>query len=147
MFKDVDKKSVDFYFYFLDIILYLSFILVLWYNGFNKITGEFIVNESKNVNKIITFLFLFSVSLIAFNTGRDYVDFQNALTSQYKTPWYSNTMVHPYTTIRLKFADEQDIHEYWTKNAIGSEEWHVRDVKVGDTTFWTLLERKPVDNQ
>jgi hypothetical protein len=54
-------------------------------------------------------------------------------------------MKEPYTTVRLSLADKVNVKEYWTKNTIGSQNWLVREVKVGETTFWTLLERNEIN--
>lgn len=96
-------------------------------------------HELKNaVILIAVALFIFSFIIVA----KDFINFQELTSKQYKTPWYDNSvMKEPYTTVRLALADNSNVKEYWTKNAIGSQKWFVREVKVGETEFWTILER------
>jgi ABC-type microcin C transport system permease subunit YejE len=99
--------------------------------------------EFKNTLALIVVALLIFTSII---TIKDFVTFQNITSAQYKTPWYTNSfMKEPYTTVRLSLADKVNVKEYWTKNAIGSQDWFVREVKVGETTFWTLLERNEIN--
>ncbi len=100
--------------------------------------------EFKNTLAIIAVVLLIFTSIL---TIKDFVSFQERTSAQYKTPWYTNSfMKEPYTTVRLSLADKPNVKEYWTKNAIGSQDWFVREVKVGETTFWTLLERNEINH-
>jgi ABC-type microcin C transport system permease subunit YejE len=99
--------------------------------------------EFKNTLTLIGVALLIFTSIIAI---KDFISFQEITSAQYKTPWYTNSiMKEPYTTLRLSLTDKVNVKEYWTKNAIGSEDWLVREVKVGETTFWTLLERNEIN--
>lgn len=99
--------------------------------------------EMKNTLAIIGAGLLIFMAIICV---KDFISYQDISSSQYKTPWYSNSfMKEPYTTVRLSLADKANIKEYWTKNAIGSEDWFVREVQVDDKTFWTLLERNEIN--
>ena len=61
---------------------------------------------------------------------------------KYPTPWFSsNWLEEPVTNVYLAFHESR---EYTTLNAIKSEIWRVREVRVGHSVFWTTLERKPV---
>ena len=62
----------------------------------------------------------------------------------YSTPWYSSNWIEqPITNLYLSFHDSR---EYTTTNAIKSEVWRVREVRVGKSVFWTTLERKPISS-
>lgn len=72
----------------------------------------------------------------------DAIAYHDQASSDYRTPWYSTSWLEqPYTNLRLL---AQPASEYKTRNAIGTEQWLVRDVKVGSKTFWTILQRKPI---
>jgi len=52
--------------------------------------------------------------------------------------WYNpNWIYSPYTNLRL--AMETGTY-HWTKNGVG-EFWYVRDVQIGNTIFWTIIDR------
>lgn len=104
------------------------------------------VHKTENVVKHdLAIVAIAIVLFFAFIFLKDFVNFQTVTNAQYKTPWYTNDYKEPYTTIRLSLADKSNVKEYWTKNAIGSEDWFVREVKVGETTFWTILERLEIE--
>lgn len=99
--------------------------------------------KTKTEIKNVVMLFFIALFIFSFMiTAKDFINFQEITSKQYKTPWYDNSvMKEPYTTVRLALADKSNVKEYWTKNAIGSENWYVREVKVGETEFWTIIER------
>lgn len=82
------------------------------------------------------------IAVMAIVTTKDAINFHESLNVAYKTPWYdSNPLKQPYTALRVYLADKGSTTEQWKSNAIGSERWHVRETKFGDTYFWTTLER------
>lgn len=104
-------------------------------------------NERKTVTKAqFAILGLVVAFLMVLVFVKDFIQFQHLTDSPYKTPWYSNDFTEPYTTLRLALADKTHVTEYWTKNAIGSQSWFVREVAIGDTKFWTILERVELEN-
>jgi hypothetical protein len=91
---------------------------------------------------IVVFILIFClIALIFFN---DFKSFQTITANSYKTPWYANDYTEPYTSLRLAIADKSDVSEYWTPNAIGSENWLVREVKINEHVFWTILEKQKI---
>ena len=69
---------------------------------------------------------------------RDFHRFQEIQKGNYKTPWYdANWLVMPYTNYKLMGLPH---NEFWARN--GSEEWLVREVKVGSKTFWATVDRR-----
>ena len=99
--------------------------------------------ESKyEVKNVLTLITIALIVLFCIILTKDFINFQYIILKEYKTPWYENSFIRePYTTVRLALADKNNVKEYWTKNAIGSENWFVREVKVGEIEFWTILER------
>lgn len=106
----------------------------------NIMVNKLKLNQTWKENIVVAIVVFFTLFLIVFI--KDFLFFQDLTASQYKTPWYSNSIQDPYTTSRLFLANKNNINEYWTKNAEGSESWFVREVKVDNTTFWTILHRK-----
>lgn len=77
------------------------------------------------------------------NLVEDVYTYQDIQVSQYQTPWFDQRWwVQPYTHFQLAQHPQS---ERWTKNAIGSEYWLVREVQVGTKQYWTALKRIPVD--
>lgn len=88
---------------------------------------------------------MFLLSVLSFMlllvAVKDAWDFHAALESPYQTPWYStNWLKQPYTNLRLSLLPQR---EFWTENATHTERWFVREVVIGDTTFWTIKESIP----
>lgn len=78
---------------------------------------------------------------VGIHVWRDARSFQDLAASQ-QTPYFDTSWLRqPYTNYRLRAypATERE-----TMNAIGSERWLVREIKVGAATFWTVLRREPV---
>ncbi len=74
----------------------------------------------------------------------DVAKFHDLQDGHYKTPWYTTSWLRmPYTNLRLANSERR---EYWTKNAIRSEDWLVREVRLGELTYWTTLRREPVES-
>lgn len=71
---------------------------------------------------------------------KDTADLQESLS--FPTPWYStNWLLYPVTNLYLAFHDSR---EYITTNALKTERWRVREVKVGNALFWTRLDSQPL---
>lgn len=88
-------------------------------------------------------LFVGATPVLVLATTTDMIEFHRLSSGDYKTPWYSASWLkQPYTNLRLALLPAR---EYWTTNANGSERWFVREVTVGDVTFWTALQRTPID--
>lgn len=73
----------------------------------------------------------------------DAFHYHRMIAADYKTPWYSASwLAQPYTNLRLAL---QPAREYWTMNAIKTEQWRIRETAVDNVVFWTALERIPAD--
>jgi hypothetical protein len=59
--------------------------------------------------------------------------------STYKTPWYdARWHKQPVTHI---FLSSRESTIYWTSNVCG-QPWKVKETKVGDKVFWTVIEKR-----
>lgn len=95
----------------------------------------------KTIQVILSVLF-FPLLVMAVLSIQDAVKYHQIADGGYKTPWYStNWLVSPYTNLRLLGKPST---EFWTTNAIGSEFWYEREVRVDDKTYWTILQRFPI---
>lgn len=96
----------------------------------------------KMYKKLILITLLMSPILVfGMNGIKDAIKFHQLINSEYKTPWYStNWFESPYTNMRLLNEPRK---EYWTVNYVHSEHWYVREIQIGDKTFWTALKRVP----
>ena len=71
----------------------------------------------------------------------DAIEFHRLSNGDYKTPWYSSNWAEaPYINLQLSLRQAR---EYRTSNAIRTESWLIREVPVGDVTFWTTVQRTP----
>lgn len=90
----------------------------------------------------ISLIFVGIYSIIFIN---DFIEFKRIMKNNYNTPYHENSLMYePYTYIKTKFADNKI---YWTENAVG-DKWLVKDSKINDKVFWTILEKIPtIDRQ
>jgi hypothetical protein len=79
------------------------------------------------------------------NIIEDVIDYHECKSSTYQTPWHSDSWIkQPYTEFKL-WGMSNNI--YWTKNYIRSQNWLVKDTYIGDKVYWTILERREVENK
>uniref|UniRef100_A0A6H1ZIM1 Uncharacterized protein n=1 Tax=viral metagenome TaxID=1070528 RepID=A0A6H1ZIM1_9ZZZZ len=71
----------------------------------------------------------------------DYVQFRQ-LSERGTDVWYSASWLRAPVTNFMLLGHES--RELLKTNAVGSEQWHVREVRYGSTTFWTTLSRDAV---
>ena len=85
---------------------------------------------------------LFVIGMLIAFAGPDAWLYFSIQQGTYTTPWYStNWIKQPFTNAMLFWRPST---EYWKPNGTETEMWHVREVKIGNLTYWTTLERVPI---
>lgn len=83
-------------------------------------------------------------AILAFIVVSDYMRFRQ-LTESGNDVWYSSSwLMAPATNFMLLGRDAK---EFWQTNAVGNEQWLVREVRFEGTTFWTALRREAIPDK
>ena len=80
--------------------------------------------------------------IICFSVVPDAWGYFSIQRGDYATPWYSTSWFEqPFTNAMLFWRSSR---EEWKPNAIGTEMWQIREIDVGNKTYWTVLQRRPI---
>ncbi len=80
-------------------------------------------------------------AILAFIVVSDYMRFRQFAESG-NDVWYSSSwLMAPATNFMLV---RRDAKTFWQTNAVGNEQWLVREVRYQGTTFWTDLRREAI---
>lgn len=86
-------------------------------------------------------LALIVFAIVSFIVVNDYLRFRQFAESGIDV-WYSSSwLMAPATNFMLVGRDAK---EFWQTNAVGNEQWLVREVRYEGTTFWTALRREAI---
>ncbi len=96
-----------------------------------------------NHKKLYKFYLIIVLSTVTIVLFVDTIRFISICNNTYSTPWHSNDLLlNPVeTTILLT----QPSREFWSKNYIQTQWWYIRETEFNGKTFWTILNKSPIN--
>lgn len=94
---------------------------------------------------IVTFVVVLAATAFALLViiAPSAIDYHRLSADENATPWYDERWyVAPYFHMMARVHGARD---HWKTNQMGSERWLVREFADGTVTFWTVLERDPIE--